>query len=390
MVALRTKQGMLAVVAIGGAVAVGVVASVMMLRAPPPEHGHGPEDAGSPPAARDAEADDAGARARRGHDLWVDWNGLCELVDGTLECCGESALDGLRVIGVRGVWVGSPGWLCHVGIRGGGECLFGRDRKAIPPETKALVAVPMLLGGVCVLTTSRTVECLSDGRWDVVMEHAEALDASFRYVFALSSGDIWCWGEDSYEICAGLPARRLTHVGDIVALATSRAGHVCGLREGGAVLCWGGPAASDDAWWGARAPEGELVARTPRYVKEIAPLTWLRRVGFATFCGGSDAPDESLWCWGIGGALLLGLSRNATVVEEPATFFRGREIRFDRPVADVSGDQRLGCYVDPEGHRTCVTTVEALRDRCGARLVPEPTDPPPDTAARPRRRPGSR
>ncbi len=390
MVAIRTKQGRLAVVAIGGAVAVGGVVVLMMLRAPPPEHEHGPEDAGSPPAARrDAGADDAGARARRGRDLWAGWNGLCQVVDGTVACCGEDPLDGLVVPAVAGAWMGFPGDVCYVHADGGGEYLRGSYRQVILPETKALFAVPAR-GGVCVLTASGTVECLSDGRWDVVMEQADALDASFRYVFALSSGDIWCWGEDPFEICTGPPAQRLTHVADIVALATSYAGHVCGLREGGAVLCWGGPTAADEAWWGARARDDELVTLTPRYVKTIPPLTWLRPVGSAAFCGGGDAPDESLWCWGIGPSPLLGLSRNATVVEEPATFFRGREIRFDRPVADVAGAQRLGCYVDTEGHRTCVTTVETLRDRCGARLVPEPTDPPPDTAARPRRRPGSR
>jgi len=295
--------------------------------------------------------------------LWVGSRGRCRLVDGTLECCGRGALDGLRVPDVNGVWMGFPRDLCYTKTAGGGACLVYAETKEIPSETTAVTAVVGPEYGMCVLTIAGAVECLSDGAWSVVMQGANGLDASLFSLFALASGDIWCWGQDPFEICVGPPAHKLTDVGDIVAIETSLAGHVCGLRRGGAVLCWGGNVI-------AHYPAGvDQVATRPRYVNGIAPITWLRRVGHAAFCGGGDGPSDTLQCWGLGQAPLLELPRDAVVAHERG-FFDGEAFRLERPVVDVAGSETLGCSIGTDGTETCVTNIEPDRLHCGARLLP--------------------
>jgi len=348
------------VVSVLGLAGAGLVVTTTCL---PLSHDAVPRDA--PDAGRsdpDAGPSDASVPPHRA-TLWVGSRGRCRLVDGTLECCGREALDGLRAPNVNGVWMGYPAHVCYAKANGGGECVTYRHRYEIPSETTAVSAVLGPGGAVCVLTAAGAVECLSDGAWSVVMERADRLDATVHYVFALASGDIWCWGEDPFEICVGPPAHKLTDVGDIVAIETSLMGHVCGLRRGGAVLCWGG---NDVVHYSRRL---EHSAITPRYVKGIAPITWLRRVGLAAFCGGGDAPSDTLQCWGFGQAPLLGLARHAVVGHGPG-FFDGTAFHLERPVVDVAGSDIIGCSIGTDGTESCVTNIEPDRLHCGARLLP--------------------
>lgn len=343
-------------------VAFGVVASTIAIFAVyrfPWSQAESPLVRTSPPSPADSGISaDAGAPHQQ--RIWVHDGGVCYLAGESLECCGEDALGGLRVAGVRGVWMSLFG-LCYWRSRGG-RCLvrYGTQDDALTiPGSWRVETVVIGNGSICVLRAEGSVECrrLSEDVWRVAMPHADELDAGWIRVYALEAGDIWCWGEDEWGECPHEPGR-ITDVGDILTIAADSV-HVCGIRRGGTILCWGGHVGG----YGAPLIDG---SDHPLPIEDLPPITWLRAAGFAAFCGGTDTPGASIHCWGIGDAPLIGLEGNLAVSADPWTFFRARPIPFDGSVVDLAGDRSIGCYLDAVGARTCRTTSEVLQTLCGA------------------------
>ncbi|HMJ11595.1 MAG TPA: hypothetical protein VK524_09300, partial [Polyangiaceae bacterium] len=132
------------------------------------------------------------------------------------------------------------------------------------------------------------------------------------------SGALYCWG-DNLEGAPGLAdADGAAHVtspqpvagGLRFTQASTGQGHTCGLRNDGALFCWG---RNTNGQLGIDSVGGHL--RTPTRVG--TDTNWLNvAAGQGQTCGVRQ--DGTLWCWGIDAAGSLGLNVTTdTVVPRP-------------------------------------------------------------------------
>jgi len=109
-----------------------------------------------------------------------------------------------------------------------------------------------------------------------------------------SPGTLWCWGDNSGgQLGAGSVGGFATAIGQVgteadwIDVAVGY-GHVCGLRSGGELTCWG------------RNQYGQLgqgLAGDPVATPSVVPGTWATvATGGGHTCAIAD--DGTLWCWG--------------------------------------------------------------------------------------------
>ncbi len=185
--------------------------------------------------------------------------------------------------------------VCTDGVCGYGECLSGYgdcDGSSANGCESDLAIDADHCGGCgmgCGLGDTCTASSCDLGPVDDIAVHSVG-------GCALRGGQVFCWGPDTFGLLGDgplftgpqtVPGRPVSGIDDAIALASGNR-HVCALRTGGSVWCWG------------RGVDGELGNGT---ADSPAPLEVTGGHSFVALSAGSSGTcgrkaSGEVWCWG--------------------------------------------------------------------------------------------
>jgi alpha-tubulin suppressor-like RCC1 family protein len=305
----------------------------------PGDAGHGDVDAGGFPAFPQKVApgpvvtDLVGTKLTNVRAIDVGGSTSCAVLnDGSVWCWGfvPSGLSNFAVqipgfTNATSIALGT-GAVCALLSNGGVSCLSGGVPTAVPIGPVGATAIVTAASYFCALLTDHTVRCWGDDTNGVLgdgmsgpsqpapgvlvpgITTAVAITASEGAACAvLSSGAVKCWGNNQYGEIGNntTPSSQIYGPTTVFGLSDavsigSGINHVCAVRAGGTIQCWG------QGGYGQLGYGDTLALNAPSATHSVSGLTSATQVGGATNFSCAVVRDGRAFCWGADNDANLG------------------------------------------------------------------------------------